>query len=515
VDPVDHFSDQDLQASEVAQAAGQAKRTGTVLIVDDEAALRSALAIELQHQGYRVLEAGSATEAYTHLGREVVDLVLLDLRLGQENGLEVLAAIRADWPDSAVIMLTAHGELEVAVEAVKLGAFDFFGKPFDLNKLLVSVGNAIEGSALKEEVRFLRRRHRPEQGGEVVIGKSPAMREVAAMVDRVAQSRSTLLLLGETGVGKEVIARAMHAASDVAAGPFVDVNCASIPNDLLESELFGHEKGSFTSADRQKKGLFETAHGGTLFLDEIGEMSLGLQSKLLRVLEQRRFRRVGGTQDLRVDVRVIAATNRNLMEEMRRGAFRDDLYYRLAVVTIRIPPLRERLDDLDHLVPALLGDLARDLKREPARLSEAARELMTSYAWPGNVRELRNVLERAMLLGGTPLIHPEHLPAEIASPQAAGALGFTAAGGGAAFGDRTLVPERGWGAGASEGRRAGAGIRTLDEVESDAIQSALLLTGGNKTLAAKKLGISRQTLRTKIRKYGIADESPEPEPVTL
>jgi DNA-binding NtrC family response regulator len=185
------------------------------------------------------------------------------------------------------------------------------------------------------------------------------------------------------------------------------------------------------------------------------------------------------------------------------------------VVTIRIPPLRERLDDLDHLVPALLGDLARDLKREPARLSEAARELMTSYAWPGNVRELRNVLERAMLLGGTPLIHPEHLPAEIASPAAAGALGFTAAGGGAAFGDRTLVPERGWGAVASEGRRAGAGIRTLDEVESDAIQSALLATGGNKTLAAKKLGISRQTLRTKIRKYGIADESPEPEPVTL
>jgi len=443
-----------------------------------------------------------------------VDLVLLDLRLGQEDGLEVLAGIRADWPDTAVIMLTAHGQLEVAVEALKGGAFDFFGKPFDLTKLLVSIGNAIEGSALKEEVRFLRRRHRPEEAGEVVIGKSPAMREVSALVDRVAQSRSTLLLLGETGVGKEVIARAVHAASDVAAGPFVDVNCASIPNDLLESELFGHEKGSFTSADRQKKGLFETAHGGTLFLDEIGEMSLGLQSKLLRVLEQRRFRRVGGTQDLRVEVRVVAATNRNLMEEMRRGAFRDDLYYRLAVVTIRIPPLRERIEDIDHLVPALLGELARDLKREPARLSEPARVLMTSYGWPGNVRELRNVLERAVLLGGTPWIHPEHLPAEIASPGPP-ALGLGASGVERGFGDLRLAPERSAREASGMGARAGLPIRTLDEVECEAIQSALVATGGNKTLAAKKLGISRQTLRTKIRKYGVADEAPEPEPLTL
>ena len=512
MDPVDHFSDQETSAPNVE--AGTSKRTGTVLIVDDELALRSGLAAELQHQGYRVLEAGNSAEAYTHLGREVVDLVLLDLRLGPENGLEVLAAIRADWPDSAVIMLTAHGQLEVAVEAVKLGAFDFFGKPFDLTKLLVSVGNAIDGSALKDEVRFLRKRHRPRSAGEIVLGRSSAMREVATLVDRVAHSRSTLLLLGETGVGKEVIARAVHEASEVAAGPFVDVNCASIPNDLLESELFGHEKGSFTSADRQKKGLFETAHGGTLFLDEIGEMSLGLQSKLLRVLEQRRFRRVGGTQDLRVDVRVIAATNRNLLDEMRRGAFRDDLYFRLAVVTIRIPPLRERADDLDLLAPALLAELARDLKREPARVSEAARELMASYTWPGNVRELRNVLERAMLLGGTPWIQPEHLPAEIAHPESSG-LGSIAAVAEPAFGERGLALERGARTGAGTSARGAATIRTLDEVECEAIQMALLATGGNKTLAAKKLGISRQTLRTKIRKYGIADEAPEPEPAAV
>ncbi len=492
------------------RAASPAKRAGTVLVVDDEPALRGGIAAGVAAEGYRVLEAENSAATYEHLGREVVDLVLLDLRLGQEDGFEVLKAIRADWPDTAVIMLTAHGQVETAVEAIKLGAFDFFSKPFDLTKLLVSVQNAIAGSALKEEVRFLRQRHRPRGNGETIIGRSPAMREVASLVEKVAEGRSTVLLLGETGVGKEVIARAVHEASAEAAGPFVDVNCASIPNELLESELFGHEKGSFTSADRQKKGLFETAHGGTLFLDEIGEMSLGLQSKLLRVLEQRRFRRVGGTQDLRVEVRVIAATNRDLLEQIRRRAFRDDLYYRLAVITIRIPPLRERIEDLDLLMKALLQGLARDLGREPSRVTPAARELLQAYEWRGNVRELRNVLERAVLLGGTPIIQPEHLPTEIQSPDRFldGARSELEPIAGDRLGSEAAAPSR---------ASARAAILTLDEAERAAIQAALTATRGNKTLAARWLGISRQTLRTKIRKYGIADDVPIsiPEPATV
>lgn len=463
-------------------AAGGARPAGTVLLVDDEAALRAGLGEELRGEGYTVLEAGSADEAFDHLGREVVDLVLLDLKLGAESGLDVLRAIREDWPDTTVIMLTAYGMVETAVEALKLGAYDFIQKPFDLTKLVVTVKNAIQGSALKEEVRFLRRRQRPRPESEMVIGQSPAMQEAWKLLEQVAPSRSSILLLGETGAGKEVFARAIHWSSPVADGPFVDVNCASIPHELLESELFGHEKGSFTSADRQKRGLFEMAHGGTLFLDEIGEMSMGLQSKLLRVLEHKRFRRVGGTQDIRVEVRLLAATNRDLKQRMADGRFRDDLYYRLAVVAIRIPPLRERPEDLDALVETLARTVARELGGDAPHIAPAARALMAAYSWPGNVRELRNVLERAILLGGAPVLGPEHLPAEIR--------------GGAAPGERGAV------------RRSGGPFPTLEEVESEAIHQALAHTRGNKTLAAKLLGISRQTLRAKLHKYQLAEETP-------
>ncbi len=480
-----------IPGSSAASPAPEAARpAGTVLVVDDEVPLRAALADELRREGHTVLEAGASSEAYDHLGREVVDVVLLDLKLGEESGLDVLRAIRDDWPDSAAIMLTAFGMVETAVEALKLGAYDFIQKPFDVAKLLVTVKNAVAGSALKEEVRFLRRRQGPRVEGDLVVGSSPAIREAWAMAERVAPSRSTVLLLGETGVGKEVFARAIHWASPMADGPFVDVNCASIPNELLESELFGHEKGSFTSADRQKKGLFEMANGGTLFLDEIGEMSMGLQSKLLRVLEQKRFRRVGGTQDIRTEVRVIAATNRDLRQRIAESRFRDDLYYRLAVVSIPIPPLRERPEDLDPLTETLAAGVARELGRDAPAIAPAARALMAAYAWPGNVRELRNVLERAIILGGTPVLGPEHLPAEIRS-------GASAGGG------------SGGGGGAAAARRGGA-IPTLDDAEHEAIERALLHTRGNKTLAAKLLGISRQTLRAKARKYGIEEEEGVP-----
>ena len=481
------------------------RRVGTILLIDDEVALRAALAAELTREGYRVIECDTAGCAYDALGREVIHVALLDLRLGTESGIDILKAIRADWPDTAVIMLTAHGQVETAVEAIKLGAYDFFPKPFELERLLVSVANAIQGSALKEEVRFLRRRQRPRAAETPIVGESPAIAEVRELVERVATSRSTVLLLGETGAGKEVIARAIHWASGVAEGPFVDVNCASIPNELLESELFGHERGSFTSADRQKKGLFEMAHGGSLFLDEIGEMSLGLQAKLLRVLEQRRFRRVGGTQDIQVDVRVIAATNRDLAVRMRDGRFRDDLYYRLAVVEIRIPPLRQRREDLDALSEVLLVGVAGDLGLEPPRIAREVRDLLRGYDWPGNVRELRNVLERAFLIGGTPVILPEHLPAEIRAG--------TAGAGAGTFARERAGMDRGFPAAPSAERRP-AGIMTLDEAERAAIEAALVATGGNKTLAARKLGISRQTLRTKIHKYQIEGASRESESET-
>jgi two-component system, NtrC family, response regulator AtoC len=496
------------------------RRTGTLLLIDDEVALRTALAAELTREGYRVLECGTAGDAYDELGREVIHVALLDLRLGSESGLDILKAIRADWPDTAVIMLTAHGQVETAVEAIKLGAFDFFPKPFELERLLVSVQNALVGSALKEEVRFLRRRQRPRSAETPIVGKSPAMAEVEALVRAVATTRSTVLLLGETGSGKEVIARAIHWASGVAEGPFVDVNCASIPNELLESELFGHERGSFTSADRQKKGLFEMAHGGSLFLDEIGEMSLGLQAKLLRVLEQRRFRRVGGIQDIQVDVRVIAATNRDLSARMRDGRFRDDLFYRLAVLEIRIPPLRERREDLDSLIEALLAGVAGDLGHEPPRIANEALDLLRSYDWPGNVRELRNVLERAFLIGGTPIIFPEHLPAEIrgggagrGASAADRSFATTAPATTASATTASATTASATTASASPAERRPAGVLTLDEAERAAIEAALLATGGNKTLAARKLGISRQTLRTKIHKYRIEGASREPETV--
>jgi transcriptional regulator with PAS, ATPase and Fis domain len=301
----------------------------------------------------------------------------------------------------------------------------------------------------------------------------------------VAPSTSTpILILGETGVGKEVVARAVHWRSGQSDGPFVDVNCSSIPNELLESELFGHEKGSFTSADRTKKGLFEIAHGGTLFLDEIGEMSMALQAKLLRVLENKRFRRVGGTQDLSVAVRVVAATNKNLADRIREGSFREDLYYRLAVMRLEIPPLRDRMEDLDELVAGLLARLGPELGRKVQGVDEQAMQLFRTYAWPGNVRELRNVLERAILLSDDGLIGVDCLPSELRQGR------------------------EGTAGGESGERRYKGPVPTMAEAERDAIEVALRYTRFNKTRAAELLKISRQTLRSKVRQYGIEDAPP-------
>ncbi len=445
-------------------------RTQTLLVVDDEAALRAPMAEELRGEGYRVVEAATADEARRLFQSEPIDLALLDLRIGQDNGLELLRELNAERPDLATIMMTAFGQVEHAVEAIRLGAYDFLIKPFEFAKLTVALTNALRDQSLAAEVHYLRRRN---QGRDRVVGEpapdSP-MAKVYREVERVAATKASVLLLGETGVGKDVIARRLHCLSAAREQPFVDVNCSALPAELLESELFGHERGAYTGAHAAKQGLFEIAHGGTVFLDEIGDMPVALQAKLLRVLESRSFRRLGGTREVRVDVRIVAATNQNLKERIAAGQFRSDLYFRLAVMEIRIPPLRDRPGDLDGLVHALLAQIEPELGRKVDTIQPRALELMRAYRWPGNVRELKNVLERAVILADDGQLGVAQLPDEIRAAATPGAA-----------------------------RRR----PRLEAAERAVILSTLADCEGNKTQAAKELGISRQTLRNKMNQFDI------------
>jgi len=415
--------------------------------------------------------------------------------LGEDDGLEALKRLREEDPSLPVIMLTGHGTMSHAVEATRLGAFHFISKPPDLDQLGAMIGTALEHARLQREVEHWRSGERTS-----LIGESGALRDVLQRLDRAARSETaTVLIRGETGVGKELMARELHARSARAAGPFIDLNCSSIPEQLLESELYGHERGAFTDAKRFRKGLFELAHRGTLFLDEIGEMAPQLQAKLLRVLESRTFRRVGGTEDVRVDVRVLAATHRDLRRLVDEGRFREDLYFRLNVVPIEVPPLRARTEDVPELVRYFVGRFCGELGRPVPRVAPAAMSALSSYAWPGNIRELKNTIERIVLIELQPLtsagaaddeIRLEHLPFEITggrSPRASADAG-------------PVFP-------------AGQ-VRPLAEVERLAIQHALEVCGGNKTRAAGLLGISRQTLRTKLKEFALdegADESGDDE----
>jgi len=411
-----------------------------------------------------------------------VDAVVLDLRLGAEDGLEVLKRLRAEEPALPVIMLTGHGTIEHAVQATRLGAFDFMLKPPDLDHLGIVLERALEHTRLRREVDEARREKLPP-----IIGESPGLRRALQRLEKAGRSASaTILVRGETGSGKGLLARWLHAHSARAEGPFVELNCSAIPEQLLESELYGHEKGAFTDAKRFKKGLFELADGGALFLDEIGEMTPGLQAKLLHVLETRTFRRVGGGSDITVDVRVIAATHRDLQKAVAEGRFREDLYFRLNVVPIEVPPLRERPEDVRPLVEHFIAQFCRELARPPVRLHPEALRVMLDYAWPGNVRELRNLVERVVLLEAEDEIRPEHLPSELTGPRPGARAAASAAG---------VFPP--------------GVVRPLVEVERMAIEHALGVCGGNKTLAAKQLGISRQTLRTKIREYALGDDAEE------
>jgi two-component system response regulator AtoC len=442
-----------------------------VLVVDDEEDIRSFIAEALEGAGLHVVKAKDGQEAAELCSHQEFHLVITDLTMPRLDGLSLLRKLRAETPETEVIVLTAHGTVGTAVEAMKLGAFDYLQKPISgLEELRLLVRRALERRDLREESD---RHKRTERKTPPLVAADPAMLEVASQLRKVAATNATVLLLGESGTGKEVAARAVHEESPRRSGPFVAVNCAAITETLLESEIFGHEKGAFTGATEARRGRFELADGGTLFLDEVGELAPGLQSKLLRVLEERQFERVGGSRTVLVDVRVVAATNRDLAAEMQAGRFRQDLYHRLAVFPIRLPPLRERRRDILPLAEHLLVRIGEELGRRGLSLSAAAKAALLARDWPGNVRELRNVLERAAILTEGKLLEADLLATAVqAAPAAPGSLAAASAG-------------------------------TLRDAERAAIAAALAATGGHRKQAAERLGIGERTLYDKIKDYGL------------
>src|SRR5437016_2491026 len=386
-----------------------------ILVVDDERLVRWSLRQKCEEWGYHVLEADAGEPALKLAQNESPDLVLLDVRLPDLSGLEVLEQLRRNGDARAVIMITADPQLDDVKAALKLGAYDFVGKPLDFDELHVVIRNALETTRLRSEVQTLRADVRRRAGYHSVVGLSPKMTELMSFVRKVAASEATTILIqGESGTGKDLIAKAIHYESSRQEKPFVAINCSAIPETLMEAELFGHEKGAFTDAKQMKKGLFEAADGGSLFLDEIGELSPLLQAKLLRVLEDQVIRRVGGVRDMQVDVRVIAASNRDLEKAVREGNFRQDLYYRLAIIAIFIPPLRERKEDIQPLVDFFIERYNRKFKKSVRGISDETRRLLLAHTWPGNVRELKNTIERAMILEDEPLLRPVYLPFSVA-----------------------------------------------------------------------------------------------------
>ena len=455
----------------------------TILIVDDEDLIRWSLRKKISNWGYQTLEAADAKDAIDMAEKESPDLILLDIRLPDMSGLDVLRTIREKDPRVVVIMMTAYGVLEDAVTALRLGAYDFVPKPLNFDELAVTVSNALEAVKLRQEVRHFRERDKKRFDFRNIVGRSKAVMDAVEMVKKVASSpASTILLQGESGTGKDLFAKAIHYHSVRADRPFLAINCAALPENLVESELFGYEKGAFTDARQQKKGMMELADGGTLLLDEIGEMQLGLQAKLLRVLEEQTYKRVGGIQDITVDVRVIASSNRDLKTMVEEDKFRQDLFYRLNVITITLPSLRERGDDATLLADYYIQHYNRKFRKKIEGLTPDAVQLLMDYHWPGNIRELKNLIERAMILEEPPLIDVSALPIEpVKHVPSSSDFGLP----------EISIPEDG---------------TSLEKVEEELVRQALVRARGNQTRAAKLLDISRDALRYKMKKFQLQEQ---------
>jgi len=459
---------------------------GRLLVVDDEPTICDALKVALSTDGYAVQSVENAIHAIAELEKQEYDVVLADLSLPRVSGLELLDRVKKSWAATEVIVITGQGSIATAVDAIKRGAYHYVTKPFTADEILHLVGQALERRRLVHRKERLEEELSLARGVHQLVGQSEAIEHIRAIIQTAASSEATVLIQGESGTGKEIVANAIHAQSKRSRGPLVKMNCAAVPETLLESELFGHEKGAFTGADRRRIGRFEQADSGTLFLDEICEMQARLQAKFLRALQEREVERLGSSTPIPVDVRIIAATNRDLAKALEEGVLREDLYYRLNVILLQVPPLRERMDDVPILAMHFLRKYAAREGSSMSAISEEAMNVLLSYSWPGNVRELENAIERAVVLGHGEKLRAQDLPQQVHRR---------------ADDQHPLVPAH----------------LTLEEMEKLAIVQALRLTGGNKSEAAERLGIHRTSLYDKMRRYGITDPNarptePEPEP---
>ena len=454
--------------------------TARILVVDDERSMQEFLEIFLRREGYDVVTAGDVDTAVVHLETDEIDLVITDMQMPDKTGLDLLLAAREVSPETILIVVTAFGTTDSAISAMKEGAYDYLTKPFKVDELRIVIEKALEKKVLSSENRRLRRELRSQSRGRNIIGHSAAMQQLYDLIAQVAETKTNVLVSGESGTGKELVARAIHEQSPRHDQPFVAINCGAIPENLLESELFGHMKGAFTGAVQTKAGLFEAASGGTLFLDEIGELSQPLQVKLLRALQERTIRRVGDTVDRKIDVRIVSATNRRLEDEVAAGRFREDVYYRLNVIQLELPPLRDRVEDIPLLAQHFIRVFAEELGKDVEGMDAAAYEMLSGYAFPGNVRELENLIERAVALTHQPMIGCDLLPPSVTESREAPCV--------------ALIPEE------------GISLEALvSDYERSLLREALSITKGVKKKAARLLGVSFRSFRYRLEKLGIED----------